>query len=159
MKKRKSIHLHLLEGNPNRLTKQEIKERLEHEKKMRGRTDNIEAPAWLNKRQREEFYYYADQLLELEIFSNLDTNTLAQYIKIHANFVRVSRATDRVTNKEMDEDFEEYARRTRMLNQLSDQCRKLANDLGLTVDSRLKLVVPKKEEEEKSEVDRKFGNV
>src|SRR5690625_4321489 len=110
-KKRKSINLHLMEGNPNRLTKKEINKRLKHEESMRARVDNIAPPDRLNKKQKERFSEIANQLVELEIFDSLNVDALAMYIETYDNYIRVLRSANRMTNQKMDEDFEEYAKR------------------------------------------------
>lgn len=149
-KKRKPIALHLLEGNKNRLTKAEIEERQKHEKSMKARTDKIDPPARLSAAQKKRFEELSSQLVELEIFDNLDVDTLALYIETYDNYVRTIRSAKRMTNEQMDEDFDEYAKRMRTVTQLADLCRKLAGDLGLTITSRLKLVIPPKEEVKES---------
>lgn len=156
-KKRKSINLHLMEGNPNRLTKKEINKRMNHEKRMRAQSDNIAPPDRLNKKQKERFAEIANQLVELEIFDNLNVDALAMYIETYDNYIRVLRSANRMTNQKMDEDFEEYAKRMRVMAQLSDLCRKHANDLGLTISARLKLVIPEKEEEKPESRFARFG--
>lgn len=156
-KKRKSINLHLMEGNPNRLTKEEINKRMKHEESMRASVDNIAPPDRLNKRQKEKFKDIADQLVGLDIFDGLNVDSLAMYIETYDNYVRVLRSANRMTNKKMDEDFDGYAKRIRAMSQLSDLCRKHANDLGLTISSRLKLVIPEKEEEKPPSRFARFG--
>lgn len=153
-KNRKPINLHLLEGNKSGLTKAEIKERQQHEESMKAGTDKIYPPDRLDKRQKDRFYELSSQLVELEIFDNLDVDTLALYIETYDNYVRTVRSAKRMTNKEMDENFDEYAKRMRTVTQLADLCRKLAGDLGLTITSRLKLIIPQKEEETESAMDK-----
>lgn len=149
-KKRKSIKLHLLEGNPNRLTKAEIEQRQKHEEAMKAGTDKVIPPDRLSKSQKERFIELSSQLVELEIFDNLDVDTLALYIETYDNYVRTVRSAKRMTNGDMDQNFDEYAKRMRTAAQLADLCRKLASDLGLTITSRLKLVIPQKEEEKET---------
>lgn len=137
-------------GRSNHLTKAEIEQRQKHEEAMKAGTDKIIPPDRLTKKQKERFNELASELVSLGIFDNLDVDTLALYVETYDNYVRVLRSSKRITNQEMDADFDAYAKRIRTLNQLVDTCRKLANDLGLTITSRLKLVIPQKEEEEES---------
>src|SRR5690625_3200824 len=149
-KNRKPIKLQLLEGNPNRLTKAEIEKREKHEESMQVGTDKVEPPARLSAAQKRRFEELSSQLIKLEIFDNLDVDSLALYIETYDNYVRTIRSAKRMTNKEMDEDFDGYAKRMRTATQLADLCRKFAGDLGLTISSRLKLIIPEKEEKDES---------
>lgn len=150
-------------GRSNHITKAEAKRRREHEERMKGRTDNIIAPSYLTKKQKEEFYNIAEQLVELEIFSNLDIDNLARYIDSRDQYIRVTRdlRTMKPTKKTSKEKIsnDEYAKLMRVRNRLFDECRSAASDLGLSISSRLKLVIPEPKEKEKSEFEMKFGNV
>src|SRR5690625_1128096 len=110
-------------GKSNHLTKEEIKKRQEHEEKMRVGTDQVEPPARLTKKQKEEFNKLAQQLMKLEIFDNLDVNTLAMYVETYDAYVKVTRSARSMTAKQLREDFDEYAKRTRVMTQLAGVCR------------------------------------
>ncbi|MGE7546098.1 phage terminase small subunit P27 family [Sporosarcina newyorkensis] len=145
-KNRKPIGLHLLEGNKNRLTKEEIQQRQSHEESMKADTDKVIPPSRLTKAQKEKFVVLSGQLMELGIFDNLDVDTLAMYIETYDNYIRVNRSAKSMTAKQLKEDFKDYAQRMRTASQLAAVCRQLAGDLGLTITSRLKLVIPENEE-------------
>lgn len=146
-------------GRSNHLTKEEIKKRQEHEERMKGRTDNIAAPSYLTKKQKEEFYKIADELVELEIFTNLDVDNLARYIDSRDQYIKVTRALRAMKAVNDGEANDDYAKLQRTRNTLFTECRNAAGDLGLSITSRLSLVIPKKEEEEVSEFERKFGDL
>lgn len=146
-------------GRSNHLTKEEIKKRQEHEERMKGRTDNIVAPSYLTKKQKEEFYRIADELVELEIFTNLDVDNLARYIDSRDQYIKVTRALRAMKAVNDGEANDDYAKLQRTRNTLFTECRNAASDLGLSITSRLSLVIPKKEEEEVSEFERKFGDL
>lgn len=146
-------------GRSNHLTKEEIKKRQEHEERMKGRTDNIVAPSYLTKKQKEEFYRIADELIELEIFTNLDVDNLARYIDSRDQYIKVTRALRAMKAVNDGEANDDYAKLQRTRNTLFTECRNAAGDLGLSITSRLSLVIPKKEEEEVSEFERKFGDL
>ena len=44
-------------------------------------------------------------------------------------------------------------------NTFYNECKTAASELGLSITSRLKLVIPKQEKEEPSEFERKFGDI
>ncbi|PFV32440.1 P27 family phage terminase small subunit, partial [Bacillus cereus] len=78
-RKAKPIHLHLLEGNTSRLTKEEIEQRLEAEQRLQAKKDKVIPPEWLAPVAKEEFERIANELLELDVITNIDVNALATY--------------------------------------------------------------------------------
>ncbi|CDO03108.1 putative phage terminase, small subunit, P27 family [Oceanobacillus picturae] len=156
-------------GRSNHLTKDEIKKRQEQESKMKGFTDNVEAPSYLTKKQREEFDRIATELLRLDIFSNLDVDNLARYIDSKTQYldllkhIKRIKATEyeKVNGKKKAIANEDYPKLMRVKNSLFNECRAAASDLGLTITSRLKLVIPNSDDNNKpkSEFEQKFGDV
>ncbi len=119
------------------LTKAEIQARRERE--IKPITDNIIAPTFLTKKQTEEFYRIADQLKKLKILGETDVDALARYITAKAmyeNAVKQMRKTEVKNNPVL---FEKWLK---IQDKLFKQCRSSANDLGLSISSRCKLVVP-----------------
>jgi P27 family predicted phage terminase small subunit len=129
-------------GKSNHLTKEEKKKRLEHEDKMRGFTDNVSPPDYLTASQKREFEKLAKELIRLEIFSNLDVDSLARYIDSRDQYISLVKKIRSFTAKD---DFKLYAQMQRTKNLLFNECRSAASDLGLTISARLKLVLPEKE--------------
>lgn len=156
-------------GKSNHLTKNVIKEREKQENMVRGNTDNIEAPSYLTKKQQEEFYKIAEELLRLKIFSNLDVDGLARYIDSREMYISLLKEIKKVKATEVIENEkgmkrvihnESYNKLLRSKNILFNECKAAAGDLGLSITSRLKLVIPQDDKkEEKSEFDKKFGDV
>lgn len=157
-------------GKSNHLTKAEIKKREEQENRMRANTNNIVAPSYLTKKQREEFDAIAKELVELDIFTNLDVDNLARYIDSKHQYIKITRAqramkvTEKlvIDNEGNERVFanDDYGKLQRVRNTLFTECRNAAGDLGLSITSRLSLVLPKKEDDEpKSEFEQKFGDV
>lgn len=119
------------------LTKAEIQERQDRE--IKPITDNIIAPAYLTKRQTEEFYTISEQLQKLKIMGETDVDALARYIvacEFHVNAVKQLRKSE-VKNDPLK--FEAWSK---IQERYFKQCRMSANDLGLSISSRCKLVVP-----------------
>lgn len=155
-------------GRSNHLTKQAIKERQEQEDALRGFIDKIEAPSYLTKKQKEDFDKIATELVRLNIFSNLDVDTLARYIDSKTQYldllkhIKKIKATEVVMVQGKKKIFanEDYPKLMRVKNTLFNECRAAASDLGLSITSRLKLVIPKTDNEKpKSEFEQKFGDV
>jgi len=78
----------LLEKGKKHLTKKEIKERQEQE--LKGFNDKVAPPKKLPKRLHEEFNYYSEELQRLDILTNLDIETLANYILIKDMYDKVT---------------------------------------------------------------------
>lgn len=124
------------------LTKAEIQERQERE--IKPITDNIIAPAFLTKKQTDEFYRIADQLKKLKIMGETDVDALARYIVANEFYVNAVR---QMRKKEVREDPYKFEAWAKIQERYYKQCRSSANDLGLSISSRCKLVVPKTKEE------------
>ena len=130
------VELVIAKGRKN-LTKAEIEARRNSE--VKPIVENITAPAYLTPTQKKEFDRIAGQLIKLKILGETDTDALGRYI----------------TSKDMYEDAVKQMRRPAVKNdpfvfekwikiqdKLFKQCRASANDLGLSISSRCKLVVP-----------------
>lgn len=124
------------------LTKAEIKERQERE--IKPITDNIIAPAYLTKKQTGEFYKIADQLKDLNIMGETDVDALARYITAREMY---ENAVKQMRKKEVKNDPLLYEKWLKIQDKLFKQCRASANDLGLSISSRCKLVVPEAKKE------------
>ena len=134
------------------LTKQEKAERAASE--VHASADQINPPTYLKITQKRKFLEVADQLISLKIMSNLDCDALARYIQSEERY----RQYDRLVGKKMkevtaSEVSAELIGALEKLEGLRDkafkQCRAAAGDLGLTISSRCRIVVPQSEEKPK----------
>ena len=133
---RKPIEVVIADGKKH-LTKSEIEERRDREVKPIG--DNIIAPNYLTQKQKDEFYKIADQLKKLKILGETDVDSLGRYITakdMYENAVRQMRKSSVKNNPII---FEKWLK---IQDKLFKQCRASANDLGLSISSRCRLVVP-----------------
>lgn len=154
-------------GRSNHLTKDEIKNRQNHEEKMRGFTDKVKPPSYLTAAQKKEFEQIADELIRLEIFSNLDVDSLARYLDSKHQYLQLVKDMKKIKPTEVVETEsgkkvtianDDYPKLARVKNTLFNECRAAAGDLGLTITSRLKLVIPQSENTKpKSEAEKRFG--
>ncbi len=122
------------------LTKAEIKRRKESE--IKADSDNVVAPSYLPDELKEEFYRIAAELINLEIMSNLDCEALARFISSEYQYQKVTAQI-----LKMKTIGPKYFDLLSVQEKLFKMCRAAASDLGLTISSRCKLVVPKKQEE------------
>lgn len=138
---RRPIEVVIANGRKN-LTKAEIESRRNSE--VKPITDDITAPAYLTKKQKEEFDRIAGQLLKLKILGETDADALGRYITskdMYENAVKQMRKPE-VKNNPFT--FEKWIK---IQDKLFKQCRASANDLGLSISSRCKLVVPEANKE------------
>ena len=103
--------------------------------------DKIKAPDCLTTEQKREFTKIAKQLVDLEIMSNLDCDTLARYLIAKAEYIRCSAMLAKIP---FHPDVIDLRKKTsNMASNAEYQCRQNARELGLTISSRCNLVVPK----------------
>lgn len=119
------------------LTKTEIQERQERE--IKPITDGIIAPDYLSKKQKDTFYKLANQLEKLKIMGETDVDALARYIIANDAYVH---ATKQLRKSEVKNNPSLYESWSRIQERNFKMVRSSANDLGLSISSRCKLVVP-----------------
>ena len=128
------------------LTKAEIQERQERE--IKPITDNIVAPDYLTKKQKDEFYKLADQLQKLKILGETDVDALARFIIAKDFYIHAVKQLRKTEVKNNALNFKNWSD---IQEKYFKQCRASANDLGLSISSRCKLVVPAKKEDKPKE--------
>ena len=143
------IELILAKGKSHK-SKAEIKERMNNQ--IKAPANNIVPPKFLNTKQKKQFKEIAKELIDLDIMSNLDCNALGMYIKSLDMYIKI---TDELENTPID-DISQFKELTILHEKYAKECRMLASDLGLTISSRCKLVVPKAPEVKRNKFD-KFG--
>ena len=126
------------------LTKAEIQERKERE--IKPVTDDIIAPDYLTKKQKDIFYKLASQLEKLKIMGETDVDALARYIVANDSYVH---ATKQLRKSEVKNDPMKYDSWSKIQERNFKMVRASANDLGLSISSRCKLVVPGANKEDK----------
>lgn len=144
--------------------------------------NDITPPAYLTAKQKKEFTEYADKLVKLNIFTTLDIDVLAQFCIAKSLYLEYSKQIRKILNKansvrkwsvvdeiaescEIAEDLKELLekilRRERgddvtVLMNLQDkahkQCLSCAKELGLTITSRCKIVIPQPSEDDDNEL-------
>ncbi len=159
-------------GGGKHWTKAEIEERQRSEVKA-VKPRSLTPPKWLSKPAAKLFRAYAKELLALpgDVVSKLDTGTLARYCDCEATYGEASRhkeiwmaqlsaqipnligCGEIATQDEIHEREKEYSEAQAQLDYWTGQmakmekiCRGCATELGMTISSRCRLVVPKAEE-------------
>ena len=139
---REPVNLVVAKGRKH-LTKAEIEERLDSE--VSAPSDGIEAPAYLTSELQAEFSKIATQLVDIGIMTNLDIDALARFIIAREIYIKLSMQIIKQPAVLMTDKYPQIA-----INQdkAFKQCSAAARDLGLTISSRCRLVIPKHENEE-----------
>ena len=120
------------------LTKEEIRQREADEVKPVPK--GIKPPAYLSESQKKVFRKLAKQLSKLEIMGETDNDALARLVIAQERFEEANEIMNKVN---FFDDEKQYEVASRVYAKRLDELRKLASDLGLTISSRCKLVVPK----------------
>ncbi len=141
-KTRQPLEVVMAKGKTH-LTKAQIAERQKTE--IKPITDEIVAPEHLTDAQKETFYKLAGQLAKLKIMGETDVDTLGRYVECNEIYVNTM-----VRLREINPvgEPDEYFQLERIQGKYFEQVRKCASDLGLTISSRCKLVIPATSEEE-----------
>lgn len=157
------IDLVLAKGKKH-LTKAEIKKRRDEEIHINAK--NIIAPDYLNKKQEKEFIHIANILLDIGIMTELDENNLAQFLIANTNYILYTKKVNQLNTrleKIKEDNVAELAVITEELDSFLkyqdkalSQSRACANDMGLTISSRCRLVVPQTKEVPKENKFAKF---
>jgi len=132
------VHLVKINGKKH-LTKNEINTRQEQE--VKAESDNIKPPDYLPDNLAKKFNEISQQLVDIGIMSNLDCDALARYIVSEYQFQKTAKKA-----MKMSPENPRYYNLLIMQDKLFKMARGAASDLGLTISSRCKLVVPKQEE-------------
>ena len=155
------INLVIAKGKKH-LTKAEIEER----QKTEITTDhtNVKPPDYLNEEEVKEFYRISGIFLDIGIITELDEDCLAHYLVSNSSYIKYTKKI-----RALEDELLEAKRTDRKAKLKSEidtyltyqdkalkQCRACANDLGLSISSRAKLVMPQPKEEKKENKFAKF---
>lgn len=133
-------------------TKAELEERKNAE--VKAETDNIVPPDYLTKKQAGEFRELAGELKRCEIMTNLDCDALARFVVArddYAAYVKLVRAIKKDVDNLLALEKADKLKRGAFAD-----CNTAAKELGMTISSRCKLIVPKGKEEPKENKFSKF---
>lgn len=149
---RQPVDLLIHKGKKN-LTKAEIEQRRREELKVPF-TD-VSPPDYLPEKLQKEFNEIADKLLRLKIMTELDEDTLARYLLSKQQYLQFTSLLNKAAREGR---LGEMERLSRLQDKAFKQCRSGAIDLGLTISSRCKLVVPSVEPPKQNKFMQKFGD-
>lgn len=153
---RNALPMAIHEANGSHMSNDEKKRRWESELKVD--LLDVEAPPYLSESMADEFYKIAAKLAHVDksLFTELDEDVLARYLLAKNNYLGVTSMISKEMSKKRGHDVDKMAKLTRMQNTYATQCHTCASALGLTVVSRVKIVIPKSEEAPKENRFAKF---
>ena len=126
------------------LSKAEEAERRQSEVKL-PRPKKISPPKWLPEYLKAEFRTLAKELLDADMgAAGLDRDTIGRYLVASRQYTA---AAIQVQDALDAEDSERAAEWMNIQDKCFKQANKCANDMGMTLTSRCKLVVPTKNED------------
>lgn len=146
----------IAEKGRKHLTKQEYEDRKKTE--VSAKSDDVKAPSFLSKKEKELFDYYAKQLIEIGIMTNLDCDALARYIVAEGEYEKLTKQVKKVkfmpdkksrltAEQQMENQLGNYGYLSKLQIKAMKACNECARELGLTISSRCRLVMPKEKEE------------
>ena len=105
-----------------------------------GGAPTLEPPKWLKgKKLKGEFAEIAETLAQAGLYSDLDRDTLAQYFICREQWLEANKQAGRCIKDGMMEASVKWAS---VQGTYFKQAQKCATELGLTISSRCRLVVP-----------------
>lgn len=144
---RKPQPLSVLQGNGKKhLTKKEIQERKEAEETIQPNKDKIEMPKWLDKEAKAEWNRIIDELLELDILTNIDIAALALCCDAYSKYIQAHRKVKRhgLMMTELTKYGEKLVKNPAVTiqKQYAEIYKQFMSEFGLSPSARLKLVSP-----------------
>lgn len=120
------------------LTKAETDERLDREVKAE-KSARVELPKWLPKPLKKDFRALGKQLITAGIYSGMDADALGRYLVAQSQWLKATAMADKALDRKDSEAAGDWSS---IQDRYFKQCRNCANDLGLTISSRCRLIVP-----------------
>lgn len=147
---REPVDLIVAKGKKH-ISKADIEER--RAKEIQVPFKEIKPPKYLNKKQKKTFKELAGKLLAINIYTELDADTLARYIIAQDLYIAY---TDSINKLIEQGNLLQLKEVQGMQDKAFRQAQSSARDLGLTISSRCKLEVPVVEKPEKQNKFKKF---
>lgn len=120
------------------LTKAEIAERRRNEPKV-PKAKTAKPPKWLPEALKKDFRALGKRLIAAGLYTDLDADTLGRYLIAQQQWLKATVEADKaLTQKDVEAARDWSAIQERYFK----QARNCANDMGMTVTSRCRLVIP-----------------
>lgn len=113
------------------------------------RQKNATPPKWLPEALKADFRSLGKQLIAAGLYTKLDADTLGRYLIAHQQWLSATKEANRYLQSKDAENAEAWSK---LQDRYFKQARNCANDMGLTVTSRCRLVVPAADSQNTEEV-------
>lgn len=137
---RQPVELVIANGRKN-LTKAEIEYRKNTE--LKAPVGDCSSPDYLPEKLKGEFESLAGKLIDIGIMTELDVDLLARYLLSKQAYLGLTSRYMKMISSGDPASVEKVAN---LQDKAFKQCQSSARDLGLTISSRCKLVVPKRDD-------------
>ena len=115
------------------------------------RPKTVKVPKWVPEDLKKDFRALGRKLLAAGLYTDLDGDTLGRYLIALRQYLVAAEETDKALARKDQEGADAWGK---VLERHFKQARNCANDMGLTVTSRCRLVVP--DSPQKGEEDNPF---
>ncbi len=129
------------------LSKAEEAQRRAGEAKVQ-KAKTAKPPKWLPEQLKKDFRALGKKLISAGIYTDLDADTLGRYLVAQHQWVIATDEAEKALAKRDQERADAWGR---VQERYFKQARNCANDMGLTVTSRCRLVVPENSKQETEE--------
>lgn len=137
----------ILANGRKHLSRAEEAERRKHEVKAPP-AQRAKPPKWLPEALKKEFRALGKKLIEAGLYSDLDADTLGRYLIAQHEYLIATSEVQKALSGRDQEGAESWGR---IQERYFKQARNCANDMGLTMTSRCRLVVPESSQRQEPE--------
>ena len=103
------------------------------------RPKTVKVPKWVPEDLKKEFRALCRKLLAAGLYTDLDADTLGRYLVAQHQYILAAQEAEQALTRRDQEGADDWGK---IQERYFKQARNCANDMGLTVTSRCRLVVP-----------------
>ena len=103
------------------------------------RPKTVKVPKWVPEDLKKEFRALGRKLLAAGLYTDLDADTLGRYLVAQHQYILAAQEAEQALTRRDQEGADDWGK---IQERYFKQARNCANDMGLTVTSRHRLVVP-----------------
>jgi P27 family predicted phage terminase small subunit len=158
----KPVSLQVAQGNPNRLTKEEIERRQAVEESLHFKADKIKPPTWLGGQAKRTFKFLVKEFEGLNLLVNVDSYVLALFCDAYHSYIECTLIIERdgyvIEGSRSAEAGVVAHPLLAKKTQLAAQMNKQMSLLGLSPVDRVRLtnLLPQPEENDEEDETKKF---
>lgn len=105
-------------------------------------------PKWLPEGLKKDFRAIGKKLIEAGLYTDLDADTLGRYLVAQHQWLQATQEASKALTAKDQKAADDWSK---IQERYFKQARNCANDMGLTISSRCRMVMPKQEAEGEDE--------